>query len=106
MTGPPGGEQLGDARLEPEVVATPPARVVEALLDVDDEEGGLGEDGGAHGPGLSDAGPRTKTAILRIGGGDGMKEEVKTELELRHLRAFVAVVETGGHTRAARSLRV
>jgi len=35
-----------------------------------------------------------------------MKEEVKTELELRHLRAFVAVVEKGGHTRAARSLGV
>jgi DNA-binding transcriptional LysR family regulator len=33
-------------------------------------------------------------------------EEVKTELELRHLRAFVAVVENGGHTRAARSLGV
>ena len=31
---------------------------------------------------------------------------MKTELELRHLRAFVAVVETGGHTRAARSLGV
>jgi DNA-binding transcriptional LysR family regulator len=29
---------------------------------------------------------------------------VKTELELRHLRVFVAVVEAGGHTRAARSL--
>ena len=35
-----------------------------------------------------------------------MKGEVKTELELRHLRAFVTVVETGGHTRAARSLGV
>jgi DNA-binding transcriptional LysR family regulator len=35
-----------------------------------------------------------------------MKEEVKTELELRHLRVFMAVVETGGHTRAARSLGV
>jgi DNA-binding transcriptional LysR family regulator len=46
----------------------------------------------------------------RIGGGDargdGMKERVKTELELRHLRVFVAVVENGGHTRAARSLGV
>jgi DNA-binding transcriptional LysR family regulator len=31
---------------------------------------------------------------------------VKTELELRHLRAFVTVVETGGHTRAARRLGV
>ncbi|HEX4440364.1 MAG TPA: LysR family transcriptional regulator [Thermoanaerobaculia bacterium] len=31
---------------------------------------------------------------------------MKTELELRHLRAFVTVVETGGHTRAARSLGV
>jgi DNA-binding transcriptional LysR family regulator len=35
-----------------------------------------------------------------------MKEQVKTELELRHLRAFVTVVETGGYTRAARSLGV
>jgi DNA-binding transcriptional LysR family regulator len=35
-----------------------------------------------------------------------MKEGVKTELELRHLRAFVAVVEAGGYTRAARSLGV
>jgi len=35
-----------------------------------------------------------------------MKVRVKTELELRHLRAFVTVVETGGHTRAARSLGV
>jgi DNA-binding transcriptional LysR family regulator len=35
-----------------------------------------------------------------------MKGGVKTELELRHLRAFVAVVEAGGHTRAARSLGV
>ena len=31
---------------------------------------------------------------------------MKTELELRHLRAFVTVVEAGGHTRAARSLGV
>ncbi len=31
---------------------------------------------------------------------------MKTELELRHLRAFVAVVEAGGPTRAARSLGV
>jgi DNA-binding transcriptional LysR family regulator len=35
-----------------------------------------------------------------------MKGEVKTEIELRHLRAFVTVVETGGHTRAARRLGV
>ena len=35
-----------------------------------------------------------------------MKVRVKTELELRHLRVFVTVVETGGHTRAARSLGV
>jgi DNA-binding transcriptional LysR family regulator len=35
-----------------------------------------------------------------------MKEAVKTELELRQLRTFVAVVEAGGHTRAARSLGV
>ncbi len=35
-----------------------------------------------------------------------MKRAVKTELELRHLRAFVTVVETGGHTRAARGLGV
>lgn len=31
---------------------------------------------------------------------------MKTDLELRHLRVFVSVVETGGHTRAARSLGV
>jgi len=31
---------------------------------------------------------------------------VRTELELRHLRVFVTVVEAGGHTRAARSLGV
>jgi DNA-binding transcriptional LysR family regulator len=31
---------------------------------------------------------------------------VKTDLELRHLRAFVAVVDLGSHTRAARSLGV
>ena len=35
-----------------------------------------------------------------------MKVAVKTELELRHLRVFVAVVDSGGHTRAARSLGV
>jgi DNA-binding transcriptional LysR family regulator len=35
-----------------------------------------------------------------------MKEPLKTELELRHLRVFLAVVESGGHTRAARSLGV
>ena len=29
---------------------------------------------------------------------------MKTELELRHLRVFMTVVETGAHTRAARSL--
>jgi DNA-binding transcriptional LysR family regulator len=31
---------------------------------------------------------------------------VRTELELRHLRVFVTVVEAGAHTRAARSLGV
>jgi DNA-binding transcriptional LysR family regulator len=31
---------------------------------------------------------------------------VKTELELRHLRVFVALVEAGAHTRAARSLGI
>lgn len=31
---------------------------------------------------------------------------MKTELELRHLRVFVTVVEVGGHTRAARSLGI
>jgi DNA-binding transcriptional LysR family regulator len=31
---------------------------------------------------------------------------VKTELELRHLRVFVALVESGAHTRAARSLGI
>src|SRR5262245_62870590 len=33
-----------------------------------------------------------------------MKEEVKTEVELRQLRVFVTVVEAGGQTRAARIL--
>jgi DNA-binding transcriptional LysR family regulator len=31
---------------------------------------------------------------------------VKTELELRHLRVFMTVVDMGGHTRAARSLGI
>jgi DNA-binding transcriptional LysR family regulator len=31
---------------------------------------------------------------------------VKTELELRHLRAFLRVVELRSHTRAARSLGI
>ena len=31
---------------------------------------------------------------------------MRTELELRHLRVFVSVVETGAHTRAARSLGI
>lgn len=34
------------------------------------------------------------------------KRGVRTDLELRHLRAFVAVVDTGSHTRAARALAV
>ena len=33
-------------------------------------------------------------------------DAVKTELELRHLRVFVTVVEAGGHTRAARALGI
>jgi DNA-binding transcriptional LysR family regulator len=35
-----------------------------------------------------------------------MKRTLKTELELRHLRVFLAVVENGGQTRAAHSLGV
>jgi LysR family transcriptional regulator, benzoate and cis,cis-muconate-responsive activator of ben and cat genes len=31
---------------------------------------------------------------------------MKAELELRHLRVFVAVVETGAHARAARTLGI
>src|SRR5262249_3861144 len=58
----------------------------------------------SHGPCLPEAGRRPKTPILNIGGGDGMKEEVKTEVELRQLRVFVTVVEAGGQTRAARIL--
>jgi DNA-binding transcriptional LysR family regulator len=53
------------------------------------------------------AGPEgSKTAILRIGGVDGKKKGVKTELELRHLRVFVTVVEVGAHIRAARALGI
>lgn len=35
-----------------------------------------------------------------------LESGVKNELELRHLRVFLAVVETGAHTRAARALGV
>src|SRR5262245_50785720 len=42
--------------------------------------------------------------MLSIGTTDSGIPRVKTELELRHLRVFVAVVETGAHTRAARAL--
>src|SRR5262249_36859936 len=85
------------------------ARVVEPLLDVDDEEGGVGGGGGAHGLRVPEGRSRAKTPILPIGDGDGegngMKGAVKTELELRHLRAFVTVVEAVRHTRAAPSPR-
>ena len=37
---------------------------------------------------------------------NGRKQCVKNELELRHLRVFVAVAETGAHTRAARALGI
>ncbi len=40
----------------------------------------------------------------RIGPADGMVVDVKTEIELRHLRVFAAVVDAGTHTRAARAL--
>jgi len=35
-----------------------------------------------------------------------VENAVKTELELRHLRVFLAVAETGAHTRAARALGI
>lgn len=44
--------------------------------------------------------------MLPIGGADGKVGGVKTELELRQLRVFAAVVEAGTHTRAARALGV
>jgi DNA-binding transcriptional LysR family regulator len=46
----------------------------------------------------------SKTPIPHIGGTDDRQVEVKSELELRHLRVFLTVVELGAHTRAARSL--
>ena len=39
-----------------------------------------------------------------IGRADGMVLPVKTEIELRHLRVFAAVVDAGTYTRAARAL--
>jgi DNA-binding transcriptional LysR family regulator len=42
--------------------------------------------------------------IQGIGKVDGWNRIMKTELELRHLRVFVAVVESGAHARAARAL--
>jgi DNA-binding transcriptional LysR family regulator len=44
--------------------------------------------------------------MLSVGGIDRSNAEVKTELELRHLRAFLSVVELRSHTRAARSLGI
>jgi DNA-binding transcriptional LysR family regulator len=45
-------------------------------------------------------------AIRRIGKSDGWNGTMKTELELRHLRVFVTVVESGAHARAARTLGI
>jgi DNA-binding transcriptional LysR family regulator len=44
--------------------------------------------------------------MLCIGGIDSRNAKVKTELELRHLRVFLTVVELGAHTRAARALGI
>src|ERR1044071_2321590 len=79
-------EELHDSPLHERVTATSPAPIVEALLHVDDEECGVRCD---H----CDVEPTwrfqcAKTAIPRIGPTDGKKVDVKTELELRHLRAF------------------
>jgi DNA-binding transcriptional LysR family regulator len=42
----------------------------------------------------------------RIGFGDGKEQAVRSDLELRHLRSFVAVIDMGSFTRAAQSLGV
>lgn len=44
--------------------------------------------------------------MARIGEADDKVNGVKTELELRHLRVFAAVVDAGTHTRAARALGI
>jgi len=45
-------------------------------------------------------------AIRSIGKADGWNRGMKTELELKHLRVFLTVVESGAHARAARTLGI
>jgi DNA-binding transcriptional LysR family regulator len=49
---------------------------------------------------------RCSPSVRPIGKSDGKVVSVKTEIELRHLRVFAAVVDAGGYTRAARALGI
>ena len=67
----PRAQQLGDALLQVRVVAPAPARLVEALLEIDDQEGGRMRFEGEHGATVRARGQRTKTPMLPIGEADG-----------------------------------